>query len=209
MRAIYVDEGNDAAYDMLREHDITDPYFSVLDPRVNLLYLNDVKRRGFNPGLYACSQGTGWPNPSTHSGPAFADWMYDKVQVQIAPGTSGSFPKVMLNCETHDAAWIVSMLKRWRSKSPRRETYYSPEGRQAGIFSPQQVKDINALGVGVSPQAYRGENVTPYVPHLPGVIDEMLKVGFAPSRLWMTWDGAWKPLPYNWQGFVFTQGRMQ
>lgn len=208
MRGIYVDEGNDAAYHLLVEHQITDPYYSVRDPRVTLSYLNGVVGRGYHPGLYACSQGTGWPNPTTHSGPAFADWMYDKVQKQIAPGTSGSYPKVLLNCETHDTAWIISMLKRWRARSPRRETYWSPEGKQAGLFASAQIAALNDLRVGVCPQAYRGHDQTPYEAHLPGVIDEWIKAGLDSKLLWLTWDGAWKPLPYNWQGFVFTQGRM-
>lgn len=208
MRAIFVDEGNDADYVLLLANQITDPYFSVRDPRVTLNYLNGVVGRGFHPGLYACSQGDGWPNANSTAPDKWADWMYQEV-LGIAPGTSGSYPKVMLNCETHDADWIMAMLKRWRSHSPRRETYYSPEGRQAGIFSRSQVDAINSLGVHVCPQAYKGQEKTPYDPHLPGVIDEMLKAGFAPGRLWLTWDGAWKPLPYNWQGFCFTQGRMQ
>lgn len=208
MRAIFVDEGNDAAYGLLLANQITDPYFSVRDPRVTISYLNGVVGRGFHPGLYACSQGVGWPSADTTAPAEWADWMYEQVK-HIAPGTSGAYPKVMLNCETHDAAWIVSMLKRWRAHSPRRETYYSPEGRQAGIFSPAQVAAINAMEINVCPQAYRGTEKTPYDPHLPGVVDEMLKAEFAPKRLWLVWDGAWKPLPYNWQGFVFTQGRMQ
>lgn len=209
MRAVYVDEGNDAAYHVLDANLITDPYYSVRDPRVDLPYLLQVRDlHNMRPGLYACSQGTGWPNPTTHSGPAFADWVYQKVQKEIAPGTAGPFPKVILNCETHDADWIIAMLKRWRSKSPRRETYWSPEGRQAGLFSKAQIQALNDLNVGVAPQAYTGDNQTPYVPHLPGVIDEWIKVGLRPELLWLTWDGAWKPLPYNWQGFVFTQGRM-
>lgn len=161
-----------------------------------------------NPGLYLCSQGEGWPSADTMTPVAWADWAYDKVQKQIAPGTAGSFPKVMLNCETHDANWVIAMLKRWRAKSPRRETYWSPEGRQAGLFNPAQIQALNDMNIGVSPQAYTGHNQTPYQPHLPGVIDEWLKAGLRANLLWMTWDGAWKPLPYNWQGFVFTQGRM-
>ena len=68
---------------------------------------------------------------------------------------------------------------------------------------------INDLSINVCPQAYTGTNKTPYDPHLPGVIDELLKAGFEARRLWLVWDGAWKPLPYNWQGFIFSQGRMQ
>jgi hypothetical protein len=202
-----VDEGNDPAYHVLADGEYTDVYVSVRDPRVTLTYLNGIQGRGYHPGLYACGQGTGWPNPTTHSGPAFADWVYDAVQKRIAPGTMGSFPKVMLNCETHDTGWLMSMFKRWRKKSPRRETYWSPEGRQAGLFSRDQVAVLNELNIRVVPQAYRGHDKTPYDAHLPGVVDEWLKAGLRSELVWLMYDGAWA-LPYNWQGFVFTQGRL-
>lgn len=205
MRAIWVDENNDPAWHLLK--DFTDVYVSVRDPRVTLTYLNGIAGRGFHAGLYACSQGTGWPNPTTHSGPAFADWMYEQVQVRIAPGTMGSFPKVMLNCETHDVEWLVAMFKRWRKRSPRRETYWSPEGRQAGLWSPAQVKVLNDLAIRVVPQAYRGTDKTPYDAHLPGVVDEWLKAGLRSDLIWLMYDAAWS-LPYNWSGFAFTQGRL-
>ena len=203
MRAVWVDRGQDADYATLRKHSITDPYYDVRDPRVTLQYLNGVVGRGFAPGLYACSQGEGWPSPTTMSGPAWADWVYEKVQVAIAPGTMGSYPKVCLNCETHNPDWIVSMLKRWRKRSPRRETYWSPEGRQAGNFSPAHVAAINACNVGVVPQFFRGD----MTPQSPGVVLELLAAGFAPDRLYGFFDAA--ALPYNWsRGFAFTQGRL-
>lgn len=203
MRSVWIDSGNDASYQKLAQLEITDPYFSVLDPRINLAYLSRVEGHGLHPGLYACSQGPGWPNAQTHSGPAFADWVYEKVQVAIAPGTIGSFPKVCINSEVHDPDWIVSMLKRWRKRSPRRETYWALEGRQAGIFSKAHIDAINVLKVGVVVEFFRGD----MTPHGPGVVDEMLKAGFAPERLWAFWDAA--ALSYNWQGFAFTQGRLK
>lgn len=210
MRAIFVDENNETDIGLCQTHGITSPFLSVRDSRTTLTVLEQLRdKHGMSPGLFACSQGTGWPHPTTHSGPGFADWLYSKVNT-IAPGTKGGFPKVMLNCETHDTQWIMSMLKRWRKHSPYRETYYCPEGRQAGIFSKTDVAQINQMGIYVVPQAYRGEEKVPYEPHYPGVIDEMLKAGFNPNRLFLCWDGAWKQhLPYNWQGFIFTQGRLQ
>ena len=203
VRAIWIDRGNDAPYHALTKHQITDPYYDVRDPRLNLNYLNGVVGRGFRPGLYACSQGDGWPNPTTMSGPAWADWVYEKVQVVIAPGTMGSYPRVCLNIESHDVEnWVLPALKRWRKKSPRRETYWALEGRQGGLFKPEHVTAINALGIGVCVEFFRGD----MTPHGPGVIDEMLKLGFAPERLWAFWDAA--ALSWSWQGMAFTAGRL-
>jgi hypothetical protein len=206
-KAVWVDRNNDAAYHKLEQYEITDPYYDIRDPRLNLTYLNGVVGRGFHPGLYACSQGEGWPTPTTMSGPAWADWVYDRVQKVIAPGTMGSYPKVMLNCETHDiGGWIVPMLKRWRTKSPRRETYWTMEGKQGGILGPH-VDAINACNVILVPQGYRGDMEL----HTAGVAFELLRAGFAPSRISMFWDAA--HLPYNWgtgaiSEFAYTQGRL-
>lgn len=205
IRAAWVDHGQDAPYHALEKHLITDVYFDIRDPRLDLTYLNTVRGHGYAPGLYACSQGDGWPNPTTMSGPGFADWVYDKVQKQIAPGTSGSYPKVLLNCEQHDiGGWIIPMLKRWRSKSPRRETYWSMEGRQGGNMSPF-VEQINKFNIGLAPQMYRGD----MSPQPAGVVYELVRYGFAPGRIWAMYDGA--ALPWNWEwigGFAFTAGRL-
>lgn len=201
MRAIWVDHGNDANYAALSGKQITDAYFDVRDPRMTRSYLDAVKAKGFNPGLYFCSQGEGWPSHHTTSPRAWADWVYQQVQVRIAPGTAGSYPKVCLNCETHPD-WFVPMLERWRARSPKRDTYLAIEGRQGGLFTPDHVTRLNALNVHVVAEFFRGN----MDPHPPGVILELLKTGLAPKRLWGFYDAA--SLPWQWWGMAFTQGRL-
>lgn len=202
MRSLWIDRNNDADYARLRKHGITEPIYDVQDPRVTLAYLTAVKKLGFAPGLYLCSQGPGWPSHYTLSGREWATWAYQTVQA-IAPGTSGAFPKVHLNCETSDADWLVEMLKRWRSHSPKRETSLLIEGRQAGIFSPSHVAAINKTGVYVCPEFFTG-NMTL---HPEGFVTlPMLRVGFNAKTLYGVYDA--KHLPYDWQGVAFTQGRL-
>lgn len=203
IRQCWIDEGNDARGDLHSMFGITDPIFSVRDPRVTRSYLDGQKAKGYAPGLYLCSQGEGWPSHHDLSGRAWADWAYNEVQVRIAPGTSGSYPKVHLNCETSDAVWLVTMLKRWRARSPKRETSLLIEGRKAGIFSPDQVTAINSLGVYVCIELCAGD----MTPHPEGFATlPMLRAGFDPLWLYGVYDA--KNLPYDWQGVAFTQGRL-
>lgn len=203
MRALWIDEGNDAHGDLRACFDITEPVFSVRDPRVTRAYLDSVKAKGYAPGLYLCSQGEGWPSHSKLTGREWADWAYSEVQVRIAPGTSGGYPTVHLNCETSDASWLVAMLKRWRARSPKRVTYLLIEGRKAGIFSPEQVAAINATGVYVCIELCEGD----MTPHPEGFATlPMLRAGFRADLLYGVYDA--KNLPWDWAGVAFTQGRL-
>ena len=202
MRSLWIDEGNDADSARMVSHGITEPIYSVRDPRVTLSYLGTIKAKGFNPGLYMCSQGEGWPSHHDLTGKEWADWAYKEVQ-RIAPGTAGSYPKVHLNCETSDAAWLVAMLTRFRAHSPRRETYLLIEGRKAGIFSPDQVAAINNTVVFICPEFCTGD----MTPHPEGFVTlPMLRAGFLSKFLYGVYDAA--NLPYDWQGVAFTQGRL-
>ena len=202
IRQLWIDDGNDARGDLKSKFDITDPIFSVRDPRITRAYLDSVQAKGYHPGLYLCSQGEGWPSHDSMTGRQWADWAYSEVQ-RIAPGTSGSYPKVHLNCETSDAAWLVSMLARWRSHSPRRETSLLIEGRKAGIFAPDQVAMINNSGVYVCIEVCQGD----MTPHPEGTCAlPMLRAGFSAARLYGVYDAA--HLPWDWQGVAFSQGRL-
>lgn len=201
-RAIWLDENNSPRSDLKTRFGITDVFRSVRDGRTTLTHLEEDRRRFGGAGLYLCSQGDGWPSADTTTPKAWAKWAYEQVQT-IAPGSSGDFPKVLLNCETHDAAWVVSMLKAWRSHSPRRVTAWSPEGRQTGIFSPAHVAAINQTGVTVVPQLYGGDMTA----HPEGtVILPMLRAGFNPKTLTGFYDA--QNLPWDWSGFAFSQGRL-
>ena len=157
-RAVWADEGNDAADAVLRKNGITQVFFSVRDTKYATLdHLNEIKQRGFDPGLYLCAQGDGWPGPPQMSGSEWADWAYQKVQKEIAPGTSAGFPLVDLNCEVDSPGWIKDMITRWRTHSPRRVTAWSMACHKYPLF--QGISDtIAKSGFYLKPQAYTGLN---------------------------------------------------
>lgn len=203
MRAVWVDEGNDADYGKLQGHGITEPFYSGKDPRVNLLYLNDVRTRGFNPGVYLCSQGEGWPGAHETAPAAWATWAYNKIR-EVAPGTSGKFPLVHLNCETHDPDWLLAMFKRWRARSPRRWTGWSMEGHQGGWMTPAFVTAMKALNIDAYlPQAFKG-NMAPIESDRTAL--DLIKAGFTWDKVWCMYDAA--QIRGIWDGCLFTQGRL-
>lgn len=200
MRAVWIDHGQDASYHRLVSEGITDPYFDARDPRLTRSYLAGVKAEfaklgvTSSPGIYFCSQGDGWPGSSKTAPKVWAKWAYEKTQ-QIA-GDDKTL-KVILNCETHDVQWVVSMLKAWRSHSPRRDTLWSPEGHQAELF-----RGVKLPNVQVGPQCYVGNmqriesasEVQAWAAVVP--VDRIVPVLDASAL------GGW------WTGVAFTQGRL-
>ncbi len=194
MRAVWIDEGTDADRAKLRTHGITAPYFSVRDPRVTSDYLDAAATEGFRPGLYAAYNWYPW-----HDGVGFAE----KCDAELRRIAWRGNPPLCADIETHDVAYILAFLKRWRELRPKRLTYWTLEGFQGGLFSPANVSAINAASVGVVPQHYTGD-MRPLAADRIAI--DLIARGFHILRLWGFYDGA--ALPERWEGFVFTQGRL-
>lgn len=192
-KAIWVDEGNDAAYAKLAAYEITAPYYSLRDPRVTSHYLDNVRNVGFKPGLYVA-----WNWYPTLDGPAFAV----KLDAELRRIAWRGNPPVCVDIETHDVGYIVSFFQRWRQLRPTRPTAWTLEGMQGGLFDSASVAAIYAAGVRVAPQFYDGNMGA--LGH--SVILDLLIAGFPGARIDGMYDAA--RLPYSWRGFAFTQGRL-
>lgn len=203
MKACWIDNGNDADYTLLTKHAITQPYYDVRDPRINLKYLEMVRDKGFDPGLYLCSQGEGWPSALKLSGKEWADWAYQTV-LRLAPGTSGTFPRVILNCEVHSASWLLTMMKEWRRHSPRRWTAWSMEGHQGGWMTATFVGSIVPLVDCFMPQSYSGPMARA---ESDRVVIDLITQGIPPKKIYSMYKA--EELGYWWEGCVFTQGGLQ
>jgi hypothetical protein len=199
---VWQDEGSEPDLHGLLQRGIDCVYFSVRDPKVNLARLESVRDSLGAAGLYLCSQGEGWPAATQNSGKAWADWAYGEVQKRIAPGTAGQFPRVILNCETHDVAWILAMLRQWRRRSPRRATCWSMEGHQYPLFA-GDAPELERLTISVGPQCYNGA-----MSRRTESGREVLEWGriVGPERVVPFLDasllGDW------WQGIAFSSGRL-
>lgn len=193
MRAVWVDEGSDANYDKLRANGITAPYYSHRDPRVTSAYLTSVRDQGFAPGILSA-----WNWFPDDTGAEYAERIDAELRRINWPGN----PPVLANIETHDVGYIIAFFARWRQLRPTRKTDWTLEGFQGGLFAPSAVSQINAANVGIVPQLYAG-NMDP-LPHSP--IIDMLMAGFRCDQLKGFYDAA--RLPYRWDGFAFTAGRL-
>ncbi len=194
MRAVWVDEGSDASLVRLRARGIDSPYYSIRDPRVTSDYLDAVAAEGFTPGLYAAYN---WYPALT--GLAFAEKCHYELRRIAWLGN----PPLCADIETHDVSYILAFLKRWRELRPKRRTYWTLEGFQGGLFSPADVRAINAANVHVVPQHYTGD-MRPLAADRIAI--DLLARGFDILRLYGFYDAA--ALPGRWEGFAFTQGRL-
>ena len=206
MKAAWVDPPSEADPAKLKAWGVDEVYFDARWDRLSLDYLHHVRDgQGFAyPGVYFCSQGEGWPDAHSTAPEAWADWAYNRVQKEIAPGTSGGFPRVHLNCETHDDQWLQAMFKRWRSRSPRRWTGWSMEGHQAGWMNTTFVAALVGLRIDAYlPQAYTGNMRRN---ESDRVALELVAAGFPVGRVWCMYDAA--QVGYWWDGCLYTQGRL-
>jgi hypothetical protein len=195
VKAIWIDEGNDADIAKLDAHGITAPYFSIRDPRVTSAYLGGLATAGFAPGLYVA-----WNWYPELTGTTFAQKLHAELR---RIGWIGN-PPVCVDIEAHDPAYIRAFLKRWRELRPKRRTDWTLEGMQGGWIegTPGFVAAVIAANVGVVPQFYRGD----MSPLTPGVILDLLLAGIPGDRLMGFYDAA--ALPYRWHGYAFSQGRL-
>jgi len=202
VKSVWVDHGNDLDPVLLAKHDITQPYYDVRDPRIDLAYLERERDRGYSPGLYLCSQGDGWPSAMKMTGPEWADWAYQTV-LKIAPKTSGTFPRVLLNCETHSASWLQSMIKHWRAHSPRRWTAWSMEGHQGGWMTAAFVQTVAPLIDCFMPQAYTGPMLRD---ESDRVVIDLITRGIPASKIYCMYKAS--EIGYWWEGCAFTMGSL-
>lgn len=205
-RAVWVDAGNDADYAKLKRYGITEPFYDVRDPRVTKPYLQDVRQRGFDPGVYGAWNwiGASTPGYSPTSGYDFAEWLSAKC-APLFKSTAPGFPKVCADIETHDVAYILAFLKRWRELRPHRVTDWTLEGYQGGLFNAQARIAIAASGVGVVPQAYTG-GMEPF--DAVDVVCDLWRCGFAARGVSVFYDAATLRPETVWSGYAFTQGRL-
>lgn len=204
-RGVWID-GGDPAYHVLEQELVSLVLFDVRDTRLTPDYVRGVLARGLKVGLFACSQGEGWPDARTTTARAWADWAYSHIQSIASPlGDAGKGIRACLNCETHDVGWILAMLKRWRSHSPKRATVWSMEANQADLFAAHAL-ELRQREVIAGPQSYVV---------VPG--DPMARVESAHEfKAWAAIVGADRVAPFLdaaalghwWEGIAFTQGRL-
>ena len=200
MRALLVDEGNDADFAACEKHGIDSLYFALRDPRVTRAYLLDVRAKGYQVGVYAAWNWPGWGS----TGKEFAEAVSEAVEALRAPGDPVSFPRVQLNDETHDAARITALLTRWRELHRYQATSWTFEGMQGGWMTPEFVAAVVKARARLAPQAYNGAMTELWDPL--AVARDLTARGFESAIVSPMYDAA--GLQHYWQGFAFTAGRL-
>lgn len=193
MKAVWVDEGNDANYDLLRKHSIDRPYYDHRDPRVTAAYLDMVAAKGFRPGLY--SVGSWYPQLS---GKQYAE----KLHVELIRIAWRGNPPVCVEMESQDLSYVAQFFRRWRELRPTRETDWVIGTWQGGRISTSFIQALTTAHVSVVVELYNGD-MSPAT-HSP-VID-LLMAGVPGGIIKGMYDGA--HLPWRWNGYAFTQGRL-
>lgn len=203
MKAVWVDAGNDANWEKLAQHGITAEFYAANDPPEDVRRrLGESKNRKHGSGVY-----TAWNWIEDERGETYAEWTNGLV-LQIVPSPTPSFPKVQLDHEEHDPDQILRMLRRWRELRPTTDTSWTFEGWQAGWMSDAFVKEVISHRVRLVPQLYTGDMREGYIIRYDSLacVRELTKRGFPDTLISPHYDA--RALPYGWDGFCFTQGRL-
>lgn len=190
LRALWVDENNDAELDRIKPFGFTRLYFSARDTRVTDVFLSYYVKKGYKVGIYRDALWDGYPEPEK-----WADMLDADVK-----RLGNIAPRVLVDIERHDPGWVVKFLRRWRALQPTVPTAWTMEGYQGGWMV--SIKpDILKAHIRLVPQCYMG-NMTPY--NVNEVIQDLVKRGFAFSTISPMHSA--QALPIGWSGFVFRQG---
>ncbi len=208
MKRSWVDFGTDVDLQKMSRYGIVDPYFAANDPALTsgfdgVHYLDPVDAAvPGKPGIYFA-----WNWYPQMGAASLAELIHLKL---IEIGWRGN-PSVCIDIEkghglddSNYVSYVVSFFKRWRQLRKTRETDWTLEGFQGGLFN-NRYADVTALinaHIGIIPQFYEGD----MDPHLAGVIQELVDYGFPRHRVHGFYDGL--TLQEPWDGYVFTQNRL-
>lgn len=192
MHAVWIDEGTEVDDTKLAKYGINRPFLSHRDSHATAQRLQDLKARGYSPGLFSA-----WNWYPDLDGPSYAAELSRELR---RIGWLGN-PEVCIDIETHDTAYVLSFFREWRRLRPFRRTWWTFEGMQGGLFA-GIARELNALNIRYVPQMYQGD----MTPHGHSVIIDLLMVGFPGDRIDGFYDA--RALPYQWRGFAFTQARL-
>lgn len=204
MKACWIDHGQDADITKLKRHGIDEILVPTQSsPIANAGSLERLKNAGFKVGLFVA-----WSWRPGVTGAQFAEFV-DRELKRV--GWLGN-PKVQVDIEKgaglHDANYVdyvVAFMRRWRQLRPTRETDFTLEAMQGGLFNGRgdAIEAIIEANVRIIPQFYTGD-MQPMAQDV--ALKDLLLYGFPIDRIKGYYDGA--RLPLNWDGVAWTQGRL-
>jgi len=200
MRAIWIDEGNDANEAKLLSEGITSPCFAIRDPRVTISYLDGLRARGFTPGVYAVLS---WYGVSPQG---FATTVSMELERIGARSFEPGHPFVCLDYEPTDAGGMLACALQWRKHRPSRVTDLTLEGHHGSRFTRSQLQTLAKRFRYLVPQSYNGAMNQGWDTN--AICRNLIDAGapyssvtpFVDARLLR--ELAW------WEGYAFTQGRL-
>lgn len=204
IRAVWVDEGNDANYAKLKAIGAV-PCFAIRDPRVDLAYLTMVKAKGFDSvGVYVVAS---WYKLTAAK---FATLVSSEL-TRIAPQTPPGFPFVCVDMEGKTGTvkpglpdYQISFMRQWRKHRPDRVTDMTIEGHQGGLYNEGAADWLGRQVRYMVPQCYNAA-MTQVWDSFAMALD-LCTAGFKVEGIRPFYDAA--HLPEWWDGYAFTQGRL-
>ena len=146
-RSLWLDRFTGPDPNKIRSYDITCVYEDIRDATKASVDANAALCGA--SGVYACWN---WPEaPAT--GRAFADWVNNELK--RCDLLEVDKPRVHLNSENDDPAYVAAMLKRWRAHRPTRVTGWTMQSHKSAVYT-GIVGTIVQTRVAVLPQCYHG-----------------------------------------------------
>ena len=217
MKALWIDSGNDPAYERITAAGIKWLFFAGTDQRVTKPYLASVAARGYQTGIYFAWN---WY-------PTQASFVGDVLAKMKALRVSNSSPKLQLDVELHDAGYVISAINSVRAVYPNQDLSWTMESFQAakgGWWTDALTQCLIDKHVRVVPQFYRGQMAqitlrdSDPATFWKQIADEQVAQvevafeienrGIPRSVISGCYDAACLPSNGRWSGWSFTQGRL-
>lgn len=201
MRSLWLDRGTGPNAAKIAQYAIECVYEDGRDATKASVTAN-MQSVGAAGVYYVVGKGAGWPVvPLTAR--AAADWVNE--QLKRCDLGKPDQPRVHLNYEGDDPAWIDEFLRRFRAHRPTRIALWTMQAHKANVYADQPViSTLVALRIGIGPQCYVGspEVRVESASEVQAWAANGVPVAQIDPFLWAADLGGW------WQGTAFIAGRL-
>lgn len=207
MRVCWLNLGEAPDYPKLFRYEVEILSFDIRDPILGAIdgrhYLDTVtERMTTKPRLYIVQ--SWFPELGPEAFARKADQLLKQVAWKGNPALEFDIEKGAPLTDSTYVDFVVRALQEWRRIRPTRETSYTLEGFQGGLFNGRygSVLEIASKVSHIVPQCYQGD----MTPHEAGVVQNLVDYGFPAQKVLPFLDARITQSP--WEGWLFNQSRL-
>lgn len=208
MRICWLNLGEAPDYAKMKRYGVEAPCFDIRDPVLRTQvggrhYLDVVDEQvSGKPRVHVVQ--SWYPDLGPEAFARVADELLRQVGWFGNPAVELDIEKGAPLTDSTYVDFVRRALREWRRLRPTRETSYTLEGFQGGLFNGRYdaVVEIAGKTNHIVPQSYHGD----MTPHQAGLVQNLVDYGFPREKVRVFYDAAITQEP--WDGWLFNQSRL-